>query len=233
MSLKHQIAKLDEVAEPLRQFYVQEGNSFFLQVEGMVAKAKVDEFRESNINLTNKLKTFTDVGATPEEYTRLKGLEKTMGQPDKALVDAAVEARTKAMKEEHTTALNTLTTENKTMKGQLEVLVIDNAVRAAASKVGALPVAVDDIVLRAKSVFRYENGQAIPYDSKNAQIYGPDGSTPMNPEQWVTGLKKTAAHLFPGSQGGGGNGGGPRGGKDPSKMSSQEKIKAGLEERAG
>ena len=51
------IDSLDQVAEGHRQFYVknEETGKYQLQVEGAVPRAKVDEFRNNNITLTNEV----------------------------------------------------------------------------------------------------------------------------------------------------------------------------------
>lgn len=232
MALKHILDTLDGVHESIKPHYVfdDKENKYFLQAEGMVAKARLDEFRTNNIELTNKLKTFE--GIDPVEYATLKESAAKGKKPDEAAIEREVANRVATMKSELEGKVNTLTKSNETMSTQLRTLVIDNAVRAAATKAGALPHAVDDILLRAQGTFKFENGTAVPYDQKGNPIYGPDGSTHMSPEQWATGLKKTAPHLFPNSTGGGGPGGGPGGSLDTSKMSANDKIKAGLEARS-
>lgn len=231
MALKHVLESLDGVHEVLKPHYVfdDKENKYFLQAEGMVAKARLDEFRSNNIELSNKLKTFEGVDVS--EYQTLKKAAAEGKKPDQALIDQEVTNRTAAMKAEFEGKIGALTSERDTMSTQLRTLVIDNAVRTAATKVGVLPSAIDDVLLRAQSTFKFENGQAVPYDTKGNPIYGPDGSSHMTPEQWALGLKKNAPHLFPGSGGGGGPGGGP-GNMDPTKMSANDKIKAGLEQRA-
>lgn len=229
MILKHQLDTLDGVDATLHQFYEQDASGkYFLQVQGMVAKSVHDEFRNNNIALTNKLKSFE--GLDIAEYQRLKALESKMTTaPDQAAVEKMVQERTAAMRTEYEAKIGEYEKNTGTMKSQLEVLVIDNAVRAAATKVGVRAEAMDDVLLRAKTIYKFENGQAIPYDSKGQPIYGKDGQTPMNPEEWAGSLKKTAPHLFPGSTGtgAGGPGRGPNG-MDPSKMSPTQKIASAL-----
>jgi ribosomal protein L14 len=231
--LKHQLDNLDGLDASLHGYYEKnEGGKYFLQVQGMVAKQVVDEFRTNNIELKNKLEALKDVD--PAEYTRLKKLEADFKgkTPDEATIEKVVLERTGAMKSDFENKYKVVETENKTMRGQLEVLVIDNSIRSAAAKAGVRPEAIDDVILRAKTVYKYENGQAIPHDSKGQVLYGKDGQTPMSPEEWTTGLKTTAPHLFPGSTGTGATGPGAKGHVDRSKMSPAQKIVAGLEEQA-
>lgn len=232
-TLKHQLDNLDGVDAALQPFYEKnEQGKYFLQVQGMVAKSVVDEFRTNNIDLSNKLKTFE--GVDPKDYKRLKDLEsKFTGKPDEAAVETEVQKRVGTMKSEYEGKIKTLSESNTTMGNQLQTLVVDSAIRTAAIKTGVRPEAVDDVLLRGKSVFKFENGAAIPYDSKGQPIYGKDGTTHMTPEEWTGSLKKTAPHLFPQSTGSGANGTGKGGAADTSKMSSTQKISAGLEAQGG
>lgn len=231
MLLKHQLDSLDGVDASLTEYYEKGADGkYFLQVQGMVAKGVVDEFRENNIRLNNQLKGFD--GVDPTDYHRLKKLEKDFkGNPDQAAVDKAVQERVSTMKNEYEGKIRGYEASTGQMKSQLEVLVIDNSVRAAAIKTGVRPEAMDDVLLRAKTVFKFEEGKAVPYDSQGKPIFGKDASSHMTPEEWTTGLKKSAPHLFPQSSGTGASGPGNRGGPDTSKMSPTQKIAAGMEAR--
>lgn len=227
--LKHQLDSLEGLDQAFHGVYEKNADGkYYLQVQGMVAKTVVDEFRTNNISLTNKLKEYE--GFDPSDYKRLKDLEKqfTGKEPDEAAIEKKLQERVATMKKEHETQLTALNESNKTMKSQLEVLVIDNAVRAAATKVGVRPEAVDDVLLRAKTVFKFEKGMAVPYDAKGNVIYGKTGTEHMTPEEWAGSLKTTASHLFPQSVGAGATGPGSRGSQDTSKMSATQKIAAGL-----
>lgn len=232
MPLKHQIDSLDGVEASIQPFYQKDDatGKFFLQVEGMVAKTVVNEFRENNITLSKQLEAFK--GVDPAEYRRLKDLETTYkGKPDEAAVEKQVQERVARMKDDYEGKVTALTNENGTMKSQLEVLVIDNSVRAAAIKAGVRPEAMDDVLLRAKTVFKFEKGAAVPYDSKGQPIYGRDGTNHMTTDEWATGLKKSAPHLFPTTAGGGATGPGGRGTAQAGNMTPTQKIQAGLESR--
>lgn len=114
---------------------------------------------------------------------------------------------------------------------QLEVLLIDNVVKTAAIKNGVVPSAVEDVVLRAKTVYTVVDGVPTPKGSDGQVIYGKDGKTPMPVEEWLVSLRASAGHLFQGSTGSGAGGGSNSGAKDFSKMSPVDKINAGLANR--
>lgn len=87
--------------------------------------------------------------------------------------------------------------------------VLSDSIREAAVKTGAIPDAMDDIVLRARGVFTLnEEGNPVAVDRDGNAIMGKDGKTPLTPIEWAEGLKETARHLWPTPSGGGAQGGG-------------------------
>ena len=79
MKLKHKIAQLDDVPESLRPLYSEgDDGAFYLQVEGLVPKSKLDEFRNNNVQLMQKLQALEGIynageslasaGITPKNY---------------------------------------------------------------------------------------------------------------------------------------------------------------------
>jgi len=240
MTLKHQIAKIEDVAEPLRQYYAGgENGQFYLQVEGLVPKAKVDEFRNTNIELQRKLDAVKDID--PAEYTRLKEADaakfaaavaaatKKLGDEQ---IDAAVKTRTTQMVEQHNAALQERDQALGKATGMLSVAMIDNSVRAEAIKAGSHDTAVDDLVLRARNTFKLDNYNVVAMDPNGQKMFDADGTTPLSVSAWVKAQKKVAPHLFKGMDGGGAGGNGGRGGAgtDVSKLSATGKIQAGLDQ---
>lgn len=220
---------LEGLTPEVAALYSEVDGKYFLDVEGVVPKTKLDEFRNTNVELMKKLDQLKDID--PVEYRKLKAefdkLKKASdNKPD---VDAVVAERVAAMREELGAQLTELTNTNMTLKTQLGSLLIDSAVKDAAVKHGALGVAMDDLLLRARSSFQVEDGVAVMKDAKGHTVYDKDGSTPMSVDSWIKGLKKTAVHLFVMPSGGGGKGGSGPGGVDMSKLTPTQKIKAGLE----
>lgn len=230
MSLKYRIAKLEEVAEGVRALYaVQADGSFVLQVDGAVDKAKIDEFRNTNIDLSKKLDLYKDVDV--EKYR--SGIELQKQLDEKKLIDAGqfdkvIEQRVAEMKRTNDQTINELNEKLNKSNRQLEVLIVDNEVRAAATKSGILPTAVDDVLLRAKQIYKVDAGAAVPKNEKGETIFGKDGTNPMPITEWIGGLKETAVHLFQPSQGGGATGGQGKGAVQQANMTPTQKIAAGL-----
>ncbi|MFS1538543.1 MAG: hypothetical protein ACL7BU_11850 [Candidatus Phlomobacter fragariae] len=104
--------------------------------------------------------------------------------------------------------------------------VLGDEIRAAAGQAGALASAQDDLILRAKGIFKInDEGQAVAVDEENNPIMGKDGRTPLTPVEWIESLKESAQHLFP-SASGTGSGDSKSGGAHfkRSQMSSTDKA---------
>ena len=226
--LKAKIKKLEDVAEPLRGFYKQEGDEFVLQTEGMVPKEKLDEFRTNNIALQQQMDKLKDID--PAKYRELVELDREVkaGELIKAgKLEEAVNLRVGSMKADLEGKLSEKETALDRANRQLSSLLIDNAVKSTALRSGVLPSAVDDVVARARGIYVVEDGKVVP--KENGQVvFGKDGKTPKPIDEWAAELKTSAPHLFAGSQGSGAGGGRNIGGRDMSTMSSTDKISAGL-----
>jgi hypothetical protein len=231
MPIKFAVAKLEDAPEALRSFYVQQGDKFVLDAEGAVPKDKLDEFRTNNIDLQRQLEKYKDVD--PAKYRELLEIDRKIREKellDAGKVDELVELRTSTMRETYETEKTKLTSDLTVANTRLEQLLIDNVVKTSAIKLGVIAEAVDDVVLRAKTMFRIENGQPVPKDADGKVIYGKDGSSPMSVDEWLTGLKTSARHLFLGSAGSGAGGGNRAGAPDMSKLTPAQKISLGLQQ---
>lgn len=235
MALAFRIAKIEDVAEAFRSLYVKtENGSYVLEVDGAVPKERLDEFRQKNIDLLKEADKYKDLN--PEKYAELMELQRKREEKellDKGEIDTVIANRVAAMKTEYEGKLGEVTKANSQMNRQLESLLIDNTVRVAAGKTGVRPEAVDDVLLRAKTMFQIKDGNVVALDEKGAIKYGKDGTTPLGIEEWSAGLKTQAPHLYLGSNGGGANtgaGGGGSGGSMSSATKGVGKIAASLAE---
>lgn len=229
MALKYRIKKLEDVPEAVRGLYKADGEEFVLDAEGIVPKERLDEFRENNVNLQKQLEKLKDVD--PVKYKELVELQRQVDEGKllkEGKVEEVVNSRVTAMKATLEAERDGFKTRAETSEGQLAVLLIDSAVRAEALKKGIATTALDDVVLRARTVYKMKEGVAVPHNEKGEVVYGKDGKTPMPMTDWVEGLKKTAPHLFAGHSGGGAAGGGRAGTVDLSKATPAQKIAAGL-----
>lgn len=230
MSLKFIVDSVDGLSADVAALYTKNADGkFYLEVEGAVSKAKLDEFRENNVRMLKKLDDYKDID--PAKYADLLKLQAKADEKkliDAGELDKVVEQRVGQMRTTYDSEIEKLTKANTLAQRQLESLLIDNAVRDSAIKSGVQPTAVDDVLLRAKATFQIKDGVPVPMDSTGNAIYGKDGATPMSIADWTVGLKKQAPHLFQGSSGGGASG--SRQSADATgKMSSNQKILAGLD----
>lgn len=226
------IDSLDQVAEGHRQFYVknEETGKYQLQVEGAVPRAKVDEFRNNNITLTNEvtgLKTQLAAfeGIDPAKWSEYKTkAEAFKGDQD---IDKIVTQRLEAATAQHRETVQKLTNDLNSTTSDYHNTLIGNEVRTAAMKAGARPDALEDVVRRATGTFSVVNGKAVI--QKDGQVvYGSDGVSPMSSFEWAKNLAKDAPYFFSENQGGGGQPGSFKTDLPREKMTAQQMISAGL-----
>jgi hypothetical protein len=222
--LRHSYSSEAEIPSDVRSHYSQGGDGkFYLQVEGMVPKARVDEFRQTNNELSQQLeaeKKKTE-GLNLVRAKELLDLD-SKGQIQKkgegsGDVEKEVEKRTKEMKEdferrmnavnvEHKKAIDDITQKSTALSTRLERNLIDDAITAAALKKGALPSAIDDIKARARATFKLDGDNIIAVDAKGNKIYGKDGMTILSVDEYVEKLPTDAPHLFQTNKGTGATG---------------------------
>lgn len=238
MALKFVLDSLDDLDDSLKGLYSKHTDGkFYLDVDGAVAKNKVDEFRDNNISLKQQLEEMTDKfgNIDLDKYQALidkEALDDGKKRVTMEKVDDIVAERTTAMKAEHNTQLEALKTTNSALNGQLNGLLIDGTVRTAAVEAKVASTALDDVILRAKQTFQVVDGKAVAHDDKGQIVYGKNGTDPLSTVEWIGGLKTSAPHLFEVSKGGGAGGGDQKPNDqnvDTSTMSPLQKISAGMQ----
>lgn len=231
MKLKYKINKpaFDLLAPELKEFYTERDGAYVLDAEGAVEKDKLDEFRNTNVALMKDLEKFK--GVNLENYNAALEAQRKIQEKewlDKGEVDKVVEGRVQNMRQDYEAKLADVNKRYESAARQLDVLIIDNATRDAAIKLGVQPTAVEDVLLRARTTFRVEEGQAVAKDKDGKIIYSKDGTTPLGIGDWIGGLKDTAAHLFQPSRGSGAGGGNGAVRDANAPATPQGKIAAGL-----
>jgi hypothetical protein len=186
---------------------------FYLEVEGVVAKDKLEEFRTNNHKLTNELKKLKEDfdGIDPEEARKLIEIKSDLDAEKlmkKEGIDKVVEQRTIAMKTEYEKKLKAQTEANLALTSRLTEVEINQATLSAATEKGLKPTAIPDITSRARATFKLVDGKPIAHDKEGKPIYGKDGTNPLTIADWVEEQVTSAPHLFEPNKGGGsGNGG--------------------------
>ena len=225
MALKFKFKSKDEIPAEHLPLYAEREGAWVLDVDGATDKAKLDEFRTTNLALIkerdelkqrfagidpDEVKTLTEEKRRLEEAQQLKAGE----------VEKVVENRIKGLKGDWEKQLTAATSERDALNSRLVAIQIDQGVITTATKRGLRPTAMPDITARARSIFRLVNGVPTAFDADGKTVrYGKDGLTPMTLEEWVDAQVSEAPHLFESNAGGGaaGNGSGGAGNKGSAK----------------
>lgn len=191
------------------------GNAITPEVQAMI-DARVNEavtgLKTKNSELLGKLK---DASAN---LARFDGIEpdavrsilskfasdEEAGLIAKGDIDTVLKKRTERMQADYD---KKLTAEAETRAkaeakaAKLAQRTLAGALRDAAIKTGALPEAMDDIVLRAGTTWQLnDDGEPVAMNGDEV-VLGKDGRTPLSPIEWAESLRETAPHLWPRAQG--------------------------------
>lgn len=124
-------------------------------------------------------------------------------------IDEVLNKRTERMQTEHTKALKAeqeRLSRAEAKAAKLTARTLSGSIKDAAIKAGALPEALEDIVLRAHSLWRLnDDGDPIALNGEDV-VLGKDGKTPLSPSEWAESLREAAPHLWPKAQGSGATG---------------------------
>ena len=217
MGLKLKFKDVKEIPAGDERHYVERGGEWLLDVENDGSKAKLEEFRQNNIALSNQLKRFE--GIDPDAVRQLaeeKHKLEEAAQIKAGEVDKVLAARLKAeLDKVHAPVV----AERDALHGRLTAIQIDQAVVNEATKRGLRATAITDITARARMTFKLVDGVPQAFDGERMRT-GKDGVSPMTLAEWVDALVSDAQHLFEANAGGGaaGSGGGVTGnrsGKNP------------------
>ena len=216
MALKFKLKSKDEIPAGLETHYVERDGAWFLDADGVADKAKLDEFRSTNVALLkerDELKTRFE-GIDPDEVRKLAQEKKALEEQQRLKAgefDKVLEARLKTARAEWDKQFSAISAERDALNARLTSIQIDQAVVTEATKRGLRATALPDITARARTTFKLVNGvpQAFEADGQTVRA-GKDGVTPMTLAEWVDMQVSDAPHLFESNAGGGaaGNGSG-------------------------
>lgn len=174
------------------------------EVSGL--KSKNQELIGQNKTLKESLSRFD--GIDPEAVSAM--LKRFADDEEAGLikagkVDEVLNKRTERMKSEHEKQLKTERAEAERLKAanaRLADRALSETIMKAASKAGALPEAMEDIVFRAKaSGFRIDADGEVVSMNGDEVVLGKDGKSPLTAFEWAESLRETAPHLWPRAQG--------------------------------
>jgi hypothetical protein len=240
MALKLSYAKKELIPVDVVGLYAERDGAWHLEVDGVVGKDKLDEFRNNNVALTKQLQ---DLQKQIEgvDLSKLAEMRETQRKAEegellkKGDVDGLIANRLKTVLGPIELAKKQAEDELKRANERLAEVRINQAAVEAASKRGLNPKAIPDLTTRAQRVFRIENGAVFAYDASGNKIYGSDGVTPLSVDEWAERQVADAPHLFEtnagsGATGGGSGGaGGANGNKNPFKRGTDWNITRQME----
>src|SRR5450759_3338737 len=126
MALKYKYTTKQEVPVEHQSLYVERDGAWLLDADGVVSQAKLDEFRQNNITLTNQLKRFD--GIDPDAVHQLADDKRKLeeaAQIKAGEVDKVLEARLKAARAEWDKVHAPVVAERDALTGRLTAIQID------------------------------------------------------------------------------------------------------------
>lgn len=211
-------ADVDALPEALRSLYKETNGKFVLDAEGVEdvsgLRTALEKERGGRADLDKTLKELKAQFEGLDPVKAREALQKIQSLEDKKLIDEGkieelLKTRTERLVADHTAQVNAFNKQIEELKGgngkltsQLSELLIDNAVRSAAGKLGLRDTAVEDAVLNAKQLYQIRDGKPVPVRGDQV-VYGKDANTPMPIDEWLGGLQKDKAHWFKESTGAG------------------------------
>lgn len=119
-------------------------------------------------------------------------------------LDEVLNKRTSRMKADAEKAIKAeqdARTKTEAKAAKLAGKALAGALRDAAIKAGALPEAMEDIILRGRGLWTVNDDGEVVAAEDGEVVLGKDGKTPLTPQEWAESLRETAPHLWPRAQG--------------------------------
>lgn len=254
MALQRELESLDGLPEAVVEHYTQDQTSgkFVLAVDGMVPKAKLDEFRANNTDLFKKIQDKEremnelrdSYGMAPEEVATIR--QTLESYKDKKVLDdegieALLEKRLATLKSEQAgeikvreKRIDELSRDREHWAAKYQRTVIDRELKDAALATGVRPTALTDVVLRGSGMWHLDDsGRIVAKDAQGDLMYGADSVSLLSPKEWMeSSLREAAPHFFEPSGGGGANGGGGPGGTNRINIRFKSDLKTSAEKAA-
>ncbi len=211
-------ADLREKAENVSKLEVDQltidlTNSAKTQVDTAVAglKSKNAEILDEKKVLSDSLKKFegydpAEIKIASDFYAKNKDAEFLKD----GTVEELIQQKTSQLTSDFEIQVNELTDNFNTAKEHgnmyqslFEAKVIDDGVRDEAIKAGMLPTAIEDAVLRGRSVFSLDENKQIEARDAQGSLAVTEDKKVLTTANWIDGLKTTSPHYWPQSEGAG------------------------------
>ncbi len=216
--MKRSYAKKEDIPQEFLALYEERDGKWVLKVEieGLVPKEKIDEFRTNNIALQKQLDDLKKQFEGIDPEAAKKAVEEARKKEEAVLIkegkiEELLTKRTEAMRADYDKKLKDLQTAQQKAEAELAKIVIEKGLAEAAAKGKVLSSAVDDVVMRGRGIFKMQEGKAVALNADGTAIFGKDGK-PLTIEEWVGQLPASAPHLFEPTSGSGARGAGSGGG---------------------
>lgn len=199
MNISLFIDDLDDAPDALKTLYVEnpEGGFMLPIAEKLVPERKLTA-------LQKKLDAKDDFVSLDDHQKVLDALELAKTSDDD--VETKVSNRVKELQSDWETEKNGLTEKLTSYETKVSQSAIQNALTEAATKAGVRTTAIEDVLLRGGTVFKYVDGNVKAFDTKGEEKFH-KGTETYTPSHWVADLKTSATHLFEENVGGGAVGG--------------------------
>lgn len=208
-TLPFYVENIDDVPEAAKGFYKQDDEgAYSLNVDGVVSKRKLQEFRDNNRKLSSQLQEIESKyrHVDLDEYKNLKEkieTETTKGFVPETDIDKQVSSRVRKMQEDFEATENTYKSTISNQQKRLSELLINNEVSRSSTEANALPSALDDILNRVSAKFSVnDEGNVVATDAKGEIEFNKKGD-PLSIADYIKTLKESAPHLFHTSTGAG------------------------------
>lgn len=218
------VDSVDSIPEAHRPLYEERDGKFHLAVEGLEdtsgLKSALQKERETAKTVRQALKNLEEQFSGIDPVKVRDMMSKLDADGESALIaagkiDEVIAKRTEKLKTELQKQVDDAAKQVEKERGKTNKFsqrVLDNNIRAAAAKAGLHSHAIEDALLRARSMFTVdEDGNAVQLDEDYIVVLGKDGKTPYSPLEWLEGMIDKAPHWFPAGM----SGGSAPGGKDP------------------
>lgn len=221
--LKAIIASLDEVPEAARALYAKTSDGRYkLEVEGMVDKAKLDEFRENNVALNKKLEDLSKQmesfkGVDPSKFKEYEEqarkirenelIDKKQYDQYKAEVTAAIKKDFDTKESFYKETIKKIESERDKAINDGNDFLINAELRKATDnpEAGYQPKLADGLIHRVRREFTVKDGKVVHVNGEGSVVIGKDGG-PMSIDEYLQNLSKELPWMLKPSSGSGAQG---------------------------
>lgn len=238
MPLPFKVESLDNVPEAQRSLYVQDGDTFRLDLDGYEdptgLKSALEQERKAKRDAEAKAKEKDKLlkGIDPDEAREALKMKQELEEKklvEEGEVDKLVEKRLERFRQDSETQKKEIQQERDALKDELHKLKIKTAIQETANDGRSVRSGAMDMVVNAfEKMFSIdEKGQVVAKDDNGNVIYGKDGTNPLSIKEHMESFAKDHEYLFVPSNGGGGPGNDKGGGGNntPNSYNNMETAK--------